>query len=259
MTNILGRGGFGCVRQEVDHHGQTFARKNLELTSDDNVNAERIRRFRREVEYQSRFIHQNIVRVISSNLDAMPPYFDMPLALCCLGQENSRGFNFDFSVKINAFLNILCGVGSIHQEGHTHRDIKPANILRYHDSTSGGYFYSISDFGLITPSSREETSNITSTDVCMGTQNFMAPECFTNAKVATHLSDIYSLGVLLLWLFGEKSEIGYPFEERDSKCIFGDLIRKCTKRDIKERYKSVEEIENDMQAVLAKLSKGVKK
>lgn len=255
LTNILGRGGFGSVRQEVDHNGQGFARKTLELTSYEDDNVELIRRFRREVEYQSRFNHKNIVSVINSNLDSVPPYFDMPLAACCLGQEPSRGFNFDLSVRINAFFNTLSGIGDIHQKGHTHRDIKPANILRYHDQ-EGNYFYAISDFGLIAPSSREKTSNITSTNVGMGTQNYMAPECFLNAKDATNLSDIYSLGVLLLWLFGEQSEFGFPFEERQSQCVFGDIIQKCTKRDIRERYQSVGEIENEMQFVLAKLPKG---
>lgn len=255
MTKILGKGGFGCVRQEFDNNGLAIARKTLELTQYEEDNLELIRRFRREVEYQSKFNHQNIVTVLNSDLEAIPPYFDMPLAVCCLGQEAYYGFNYDFAVKIKAFFDVLSGVGFIHQYGHAHRDIKPANILRYHDPY-GGYYYAVSDFGLIAPSSRDETSNITSTNVGMGTQNYMAPECYLNAKNATTLSDIYSLGVLLLWLFGEQSEFGFPFEERHSKCIFGDIIQKCTKREMGERYQSVIEIESEMQAVLAKLPKG---
>lgn len=257
MTNILGRGSFGCVRKEVNDYGIIVARKTLVLTPYEDDNAELIRRFTREVKYQSKFCHPNIVYVISSNLEARPPYFDMPLAICCLGQEEKYGYNFDFSVRIKAFLDTLNGINTIHQDGKTHRDIKPANILRYHDKTSN-YFYAVSDFGLIAPSSEDETSNITSTNIGLGTANYMAPECYLNAKDATNKSDIYSLGVLLLWLFGEKKEFGHPFEERQSECIFGNIIKKCTKRNISERYQSIDELEKDIQTIIEGLLEGNK-
>lgn len=257
MTNILGKGTYGCVRKEINQRGEIIARKTLVLTPYEDEDIELIRRFTREVKYQSKFNHPNIVRIVDSNLEIVPPYFDMPLAVCHLGQEIKHNCLFDYNTKIKAFLDTLNAIGYIHNDGHTHRDIKPANILRFHDNF-GGFFYSVSDFGLITPSNRDETSNITSTGITMGTQFFMAPECFIDAKKATNQSDIYSLGVLLLWLFGNESEFGLPFEERYSECIFGNIIQKCTKRKINERYESIAELENDIKAILAKLPKGAR-
>ncbi|UAK71257.1 protein kinase domain-containing protein [Aeromonas enteropelogenes] len=242
-TNHLGNGGFGFVEQVQLQDGSFAARKTLRLTGDENQQNDLRRRFKREVEYQSRFTHPNIVPILHSDLDGHPPSFIMPLATCHLGNEYLAGISINFEVKVMAFLNVLNGLEVVHNQGYFHRDIKPGNILRF-DYRDGSFKYAISDFGLISPPDRNNTTNITSTLGAMGTEIYMARECYLNGfSVANAQSDIYSLGVLLLFLFKENNEtLGVPYDERESAGAFGSIISKCTKRIPDERYTSISQL-----------------
>lgn len=241
--DFLGNGGFGVVDRIQLQDGTIVARKTLQLTGDENQQNDLRRRFKREVSYQSGFNHPNIVRILDSDLDGHPPSFIMPLATCHLGNESNLGLTLCFETKVNAFLNVLAGLEVIHNQGHAHRDIKPGNILRF-DYEDGSYRYAISDFGLISPSDRSSTTNITSTFGAIGTEIYMPRECYLNGfSVATAQSDIYSLGVLLLFLFREDNEnLGVPYDERESSGVFGDIISKCTKREPEKRYDSIAQL-----------------
>ena len=242
-TNFLGKGGFGVVNRVRLPNGNFGAKKTLQLPDDQIQQTDLRRRFKREVEYQSSFDHPNIVGIINSDLDGDPPSFMMPLATCHLGNEDNAGLIFDFNTKQKAFLDVLNGLEVLHNQGHAHRDIKPGNILRF-DNQDGSYQYAISDFGLISPSDRSSTTNITSTLGAIGTEVYMARECYLNGfSVANAQSDIYSLGVLLLFLFREDNEsLGVPYDERESSGAFGGIISKCTKREPKNRYESIAQL-----------------
>lgn len=239
----LGKGGFGVVERVQLQDGSFVARKTLQLTNDQEENVNLKRRFKREVEYQSSFNHPNIVNILQTNLDGHPPSFMMPLATCHLGGEGKAGLTFDFDTKIKAFLNTLAGLKALHDKGHVHRDIKPGNILRF-DSPDESYRYAVSDFGFISPSDRSNTTNITSTGNVYGTELYMPRECYLRGfSVADVRSDIYSLGVLILFLFREDGEdLGVPYDERNSTGAFGDIISKCTKRKPEERYDSIAQL-----------------
>ncbi|HHF2962027.1 TPA: protein kinase [Vibrio alginolyticus] len=250
----LGEGGFGVVERVQLQNGSFVARKTLLLTDDQNKNSDLKRRFKREVEYQSSFDHSNIVQILQSDLDGHPPSFTMPLATCHLGREENVGLTFDFDTKVKAFLNALDGIEALHKKGHVHRDIKPGNILRF-DYPGESYKYAVSDFGLISPSDRSNTTNITSTYGAYGTELYMPREYFLKGfSVADAQSDIYSLGVLLLFLFREEGEtLGFPYDERSSEGAFGDIISKCTKREPKERYDSIGHLRTAFNSVVGAL------
>jgi serine/threonine protein kinase len=245
-TNILGKGGFGVVDRIRLKDGTIVARKTLQLTGDENQKNDLKRRFKREVSYQSSFNHPNIVRILGSDLDGTIPSFIMPLAMCHLGNETNVGLTFDLETKVRAFSNVLDGLEVVHNQGHVHRDIKPGNVLRF-DFSDGSYQYALSDFGLISPSDRSNTTNITSTFGAIGTEVYMPRECYLHGfSVATSQSDIYSLGVLLLFLFRQNNEsLGVPYDERESLGPFGDIISKCTKREPENRYDSIAELRSD--------------
>ncbi len=247
-TVYLGSGGFGVVEKLELQDGTIVAKKTLILTNDESKNSELKRRFKREVSYQSGFNHPNIVPVLDSELDGKIPWFTMPLATCSLGREE---FSLDLMTKARAFLDVLNALEVVHNKGHVHRDIKPGNILRY-DYPNGDFKYALSDFGLISPSDRSDTTNITSTGVVIGTEVYMARECYLNGFcAATIQSDIYSLGVLLLFLFKEGDEgLGVPYDERWSGGLFGTLIHKCTRREPNDRYRSVSELREEFMRVL---------
>jgi len=243
--SILGEGAFGIVEAINTLHG-TVAKKTLKLSNDESENNKLRRRFKREVEYQATCKHRNIVPILSHDLELLSPSFTMPLAICSLAQESELSIHD----KINIAYMLMDGVEYIHSLGHIHRDLKPQNILKFH--AIGGFYYAISDFGLIANKNNENTTILTETSIAMGTEAYMAPECYLDAKSATHLSDIYSLGVILKFLFDDK-QIGLPYSERFSDSIIGNIIRTCTKKESTERYQSINELRTDFQNTIQTL------
>ena len=90
---------------------------------------------------------------------------------------------------IPLFSKLLETFEYLHHKKVVHRDIKPSNILINEDGET-----KLLDFGIA--KILEETNSLTKTGTQMGTVLYMSPEQVRGEKV-DHLSDIYSLGVLL--------------------------------------------------------------
>jgi len=132
----LGRGTFGRVEKiklfnSSEHLCGYYARKSLAVNHDivgsiftpDDWR----RRFEREVTYQSRCRHSNVVPVLIHNLEAENPWFVMPLADTDLMKEIDGNVLSD-DEKLSAIRMMLLGVEYIHSRGYLHRDLKPENI-----------------------------------------------------------------------------------------------------------------------------------
>lgn len=255
---FLGRGGFGHVEKVTLPDGKIIARKTLDLRGDES-DQNRIRRFQREVTYQSRFNNKNIVPILHHNLDASPPFFDMPLATCDLVHELENRSTLNINSKSYAFLCALSGIEHIHMRQQLHRDIKPENILRF-DAPDGSYIYKLSDFGLISQSPGRATTNITGVGSGFGTEEFLAREVFKNGfQAASVQSDIYSLGVLLFHLFASEQERheSYPYTPRQTSHPMKAVIAKCTANNPLDRYSTVALLRSDFISFSARLM-GVK-
>ena len=88
------------------------------------------------------------------------------------------------------FSQIASGLQYIHSKGVIHRDLKPSNILL--DENGNAY---LSDFGL----ARLNDATVNMSDDTLhvvGSPAYIAPEVI-EGQVANHLSDIYSLAVIL--------------------------------------------------------------
>jgi tRNA A-37 threonylcarbamoyl transferase component Bud32 len=77
-----------------------------------------------------------------------------------------------------------------HQRGILHRDIKPSNVLLAND---GGIY--LADFGLARIAASGEST--LSTDMVMGTPQYISPEQAMGKKELDEGTDIYSFGVML--------------------------------------------------------------
>ncbi|HAU8265764.1 TPA: protein kinase [Kluyvera intermedia] len=198
----LGHGNFGRVEKvevynTAGHLSGEYARKLLsvhphllnELFTIDDWR----RRFEREVKYQAKCGHDNVVRVYIHHLNTEYPWFVMELAENDLRSEiEANSLNDD--EKLAILKMVFKGVEYIHNEGLLHRDLKPENILRFH-----GNCYKISDFGLIKKVDSQAQSDFLSdvlqnNDMGIGTRKYMSDEA--KRGIYTEKSDIYALGVI---------------------------------------------------------------
>jgi eukaryotic-like serine/threonine-protein kinase len=94
--------------------------------------------------------------------------------------------------------------------GLTHRDIKPGNILH-----SDGTEIKIADFGaaINKVSDRTVITNV-------GSPAYMAPELVTGQAQASHLTDIYALGVVMYYLLAGK----LPFAGANTMSVIYQIV-----------------------------------
>lgn len=231
----IGSGGFGTVEEAV------------RLDEDDNVvqdglaqkkllpqyagDEEALARFKREVRYLDEMDHPNVIPVVGRNLSASPPWFVMPRAVSNLRDQIPMHAG-DVEWISKTFTAVLEAMAYAHSERRVvHRDLKPENVLIVEGVPM------VSDFGLgkrLDP----DTTQLTSTNVAMGTIVYMAPEqCRDAAHVGTG-ADVYALGKMLgEMLTGELPDMGRPRLE-DFPVDFRGFIARCTEDDPNDRYAS---------------------
>jgi serine/threonine protein kinase len=95
-------------------------------------------------------------------------------------------------------------------QGLTHRDIKPGNIL-HKDGTE----IKIADFGAAINKVSDQTV-ITN----VGSPAYMAPELVTGAAEASHLTDIYALGVVMYYLLAAR----LPFTAANTMSMIYQIV-----------------------------------
>ena len=243
----IGRGSFGIVELVKDEKGRQWARKTFVPPNLPDVSNEEMQtRFEREVRYQIQIKNPNVVRIRDYDLDANPPWFVMDLADCSLAEElqSDRTLGGDPRKPLS---DILAGLEAIHEKGYKHRDLKPANVLKF-VSEDGSVRYAISDFGLMSPTSGL-TSTLTASNMGGGTPLYRAPECAINFKRATIQSDIYSVGAILHDIFaGGAPRI--PHTELTVAGPLGPIIEKCTKTNVRRRFRTVVALREKLYEIL---------
>ena len=121
-----------------------------------------------------------------------------------------------------------------HTLGLTHRDLKPGNIL-HHDGTD----IKIADFGaaINKVSDRTVITNV-------GSPAYMAPELVTGAGQASHLTDIYALGVVMYYLLAGR----LPFTGASTMSVIYQIVN--TEPDVPSTHRA--EIAPEFDAIVMK-------
>ncbi len=146
--------------------------------------------------------------------------------------------------------HVLDALSYAHSNGIVHRDIKPANILLDRKGR-----IKIADFGLAKQFVEGEMTNLTLSNVAVGTPNFVAPEALEVGKTVDQRADVYAVGVMLYQLLTGKLPVaGYKFPselEPTTDPRLDDIVSKALEPDPKNRYSSAQEVRNAINTVIS--------
>ena len=198
ITELLGQGGMGTVYKAYDPLLARVVAVKV-ISTQMHGQPELRERFFREARAAAQLDHPNIITVYDLGEQEGTPYLAMQfLEGRDLEQRMRDPGGMPLSGKIEIALQVASGLAHAHGSGIVHRDIKPANVFITDDGQ-----VKILDFGL----ARLVTSELTRSNMMVGTVSYMAPEQL-RAEKADHRADIFSLGVVLYKLIGGRK----PFQ-----------------------------------------------
>ncbi|MEN6314150.1 MAG: serine/threonine-protein kinase [Clostridiaceae bacterium] len=163
-------------------------------------------------------------------------------AVLCVVREYAEGLPLDKYVRNGSLseqqiISIgvqLCDILA-HLHGHMppiiHRDIKPQNIIIDQNGK-----VKLIDFGI----SRVYNKEAKADTVFFGTQEFSPPEQYGFSQTDCR-SDIFSLGVVLLWMLTGETGVEAARDKVRNKRLY-HVVRKCTAFAPKDRYAGAEAV-----------------
>jgi hypothetical protein len=190
LLEMVGSGGMGSVYRGRDREtGDRVAIKVLgaKLAENPKLHYRLVQEFRAA----SKLDHPNIVRVLDLALDGSTAYLVMEYVDGeSLGSLIARKGRLAEGLAVRIISQVAQGLHFAHRRKVIHRDVKPDNILVRYDG-----MVKLADFGLA--KDFENDKDLTRPATGLGTPHFMAPEQYEDAKNASVLCDVYSLGATL--------------------------------------------------------------
>ncbi|MCJ8288358.1 MAG: protein kinase [Crocinitomicaceae bacterium] len=246
----INRGGFGIVESVLTEYGRV-ARKTFNPRDSENLDSSTLdklrKRFIQEVIVQEQLPPSSVIPILGYDLSGENPWFLMPIA----GRvyEDEIYFAREEERPPEGLSDILNAMEVIHGLGYVHRDIKPQNIL-FHEGR-----WKLSDFGLISSDATILTSFSTSTGDKGGTEQYMAPEQYREFKKVKKEADIYSFGAILHDIFENGKRT--PYDELTGRGEIGFIINKCTKRNPRQRFRSIPKLRSMLLTALESYGKQI--
>ncbi len=241
----IGEGGMGSVyKAKQVSTGKAVAIKMV--MSQMTENSDIIKRFRREVDLQSKLSHPNLVTALDFSKTASGQYY---FVMEYVEGANLRGLlqneqKLSFEDFFEYMVQVCDGLEYAHSKGIIHRDLKAENVII---SCAGHQkIVKILDFGLAKEVGQWEKSKtgseLTVHGLLLGTPAYMSPEqARGQTDKISRRSDIYSLGILMFKLLSGKT----PF---DSDSPWGILHRHMT-----ETPPSIRKYNSDVPAGLEQI------
>jgi serine/threonine-protein kinase len=201
LEGRLGSGGMSTVHLAFDERLERLVAVKLlaEHLADDPAF---VSRFQREALAAARLIHENIVQVFDSGLDADTDQHFIVMeyieGMSCAEILRARGW-LPGEEALPIIVACCAGLDYAHRKGVVHRDVKPGNILHAND-----HRVKLADFGI---AKATEQSSITQAGSVLGTAAYLAPEQ-GRGEEAGPPADIYALGVVTYQLLSGR----LPFE-----------------------------------------------
>ncbi|MEW5994692.1 MAG: protein kinase, partial [Candidatus Zixiibacteriota bacterium] len=247
LTAKIGQGGAAEIyrgRQQSLDRDVAIKILSPGLCSDPDI----VRRFERESLVIARLTHPNIVHVIDKGVISGRYYFVMEFVDGASLREVIECKGIQLETKLGMFVDVCKALDYAHKNGVIHRDIKPSNILIDRQGNPR-----VADFGIAQIICLPET-DMTESDLIMGTLSYMSPEQKVSSTNVDHLTDIYAMGVILYEMLTLKKPLGHfklPSElnpEVDPR--FDEIVLKCLAQEPKDRFQSAVQLKDAVLEVL---------
>jgi serine/threonine-protein kinase len=165
------------------------------------TDAEFVARFRQAATIMRELHHPNLATVIDYiEQDGHCLLVEEYLPGGSLADLMDRGEKISQEQALSWCRDILRAIDHAHQNGVVHRDLKPGNLM-----LDGHGTIKVTDFGI---AKAFGGARLTRTRAEMGTPAYMSPEQIRTPQKAYHLTDVYSMGVVLYELLTRR----IPFE-----------------------------------------------
>lgn len=249
------RGGQGTIYEALDtRDGSRVALKKPFATT-----AEQERKFLKSIEIASLLDHPFILKTIGTihsehSVWMIAPWVDgIPVNEWCDPAIRDKQY------IVTLFLRICEAVIHAHSRGVIHRDLRPANILIRKENIP-----CLLDFGIAKRIDSNQLKHTATQSTLTGNVFFLAPEMLLQKRPVPDIrQDIYSLGVLFYTMLTSTHPLdGLPIREQIERISAGELfgaeinrelpnslgyiIRKMTSVDINARYRTVQEVVDDV-------------
>ncbi|MBM4144212.1 MAG: tetratricopeptide repeat protein [Lentisphaerae bacterium] len=246
LQEMIGRGGMAVVYKGVQPSLNRSVAVKV-LPEQFAASPDLLARFEREATIIAQLNHSNIVQVIDRGRQGDILYIVM---------EYVEGKSLDEVIrerrlavgKIVAYATQMCdALEYAHNAGVVHRDLKPSNILI--DARTERV--KIADFGIAAlETTGGAVATLTMNNTSLGTMNYMSPEQRIDAHKVTHLTDVFSFGVILYEMLTGELPVGHfklpSFIRHDVPIGFDTVTKKCLAPNPIDRYQNAREIRDDL-------------
>lgn len=254
----IGGGGMATVYLAEDHLlNRKVAIKVLRAqnTSDEKF----VNDFKQEACLAARLVHPNIVNIYDVGEDAKENYIVMEYVKGeTLKKKISKNGPLEPKDAIKIAIGIAEALKHAHAKGLIHCDIKPHNILLDEFENP-----KVTDFGI---SKAITTNTVKYTISVVGSVHYLSPEQ-AEGKAITVQSDLYSLGIVIFEMltgnlpFDGDSPVAValkhireeaPKLSEINKKLPGkleEIVTKALAKDLKERYKTADEMLEDLNFI----------
>lgn len=258
LLSKLGEGGMGVVYHATHETlGTEVAVKLLPRTTE-RLQQQLLARFRKEARYAAQLRTDHLVGVLDIAEDEatgshfiVMEYVHGRSAEEWRRQQGNRPSEAD---ALQICIGALRGLDAAHRQGVIHRDLKPSNIMIPDDEHGQPDLArsKLADLGLARDDSGD--SELTATNLPMGTPGYMAPEQARSARRARKPADVCGMGATLYKLLvgqppymdpGTRDWMLWTLEGRyveprtarpDLSIATAALLRRCLAMDPDERY-----------------------
>lgn len=236
LLELLGQGGMATVFKAYHARLDRYvAIKALHPAFMEDPNF--LARFEREAQLVARLEHPNIVPIYDFSEHEGRPYLVMKYVEGETLKERLKEGRLSQGLIYKIITSVGAALSYAHSQGILHRDVKPSNVLIGEDER----IY-LADFGLARIAEAGEST--ISTDMMLGTPQYVSPEQAMGRRDLDQRTDIYSFGVMVYEMVVGK----VPFTSDTPYSIIHDHIYTPLPLPRQENP----EVPEDMERVLVK-------